>query len=78
MTEKIKATYKVRNIDIKHHDQVYPEGSTIELDGDAAGALSKWLEPIADEVKPPAKKDGGAKTSKDSAPQGNSDNKDKA
>jgi hypothetical protein len=31
MTEKIKATYKVRNIDIKHHDQVYPEGSTIEL-----------------------------------------------
>jgi hypothetical protein len=31
MTEKIKATYKVRNIDIKHDDQVYPEGSTIEL-----------------------------------------------
>lgn len=78
MTEKIKRAYKVRNIDIKHDDRVYPEGSVIELDDEAATDLGKWLEPLADDAKP-AKQDGATKTPKDgAAPKSNSENKDKA
>lgn len=43
--------YKVKHIDIRHQNKLYPEGSIIELDEVNAEILAPYLEPYQEEPK---------------------------
>lgn len=44
--KKTKTPYRVKGIDVDYDNQRYPEGSTIELEGEPDAKLARYLEPV--------------------------------